>query len=133
MQFIVTGTFNYTAKRFVNGAVTKEEVVGNISEIVDASSEEAATQVANQIFANYERQYGAVADRRITAVASKEAPAVEVDADEAQPQTIVAVGSVEKETGRVVCRKCGVVGFVGLGYPFSTLPASSCLCDDCGA
>jgi len=29
------------------------------------------------------------------------------------------------------CKQCGEVGYKG-GYPFSTYPASSRLCDDCG-
>lgn len=37
------------------------------------------------------------------------------------------------ESQYITCKKCGVTGRKGGGYPFSVLPASSRLCDDCGA
>lgn len=137
MEFIVTGTFKYTAKSFANGAVAEREETGNISEIVYASSAESAAEIADQIFARYEAQYGGVEDRRVIdtapAVATKAAPAATETAATAEEQCEVAPAKITQLTARLVCRKCGVVGTAGQGYPFSTLPASTCVCDDCGA
>lgn len=129
MQFIVTGTFKYIAKSFFNGTVAEHEEIGSISEIVTASSVEAARAIADQIFSNYENKYGAVANRHVStssSVASAETITAIIENDGP------CVSNEIPATG-IVCRKCGVVGVVGRGYPFSTLPASACICDDCGA
>lgn len=130
MEFIVTGKFKYIAQSFANGVVTEREEIGAISEIVRASSVESAQEIAGRMFARYEAKYGEVTDRRV--VESKPFPskaAVEEQAEEQAAEKPAAMNHGQA----IRCRKCGVSGLVGRGYPFSTLPASACLCDDCGA
>lgn len=125
MEFLVTGNFKYTGQSFENGVHSECEETASISEIVNASSVEAAQAIADQIFARYVAKYGEVTGRCVRTYAS-------VTNDNATTDKTATATNGKPET-RLVCRKCGVVGFVGRGYSFSTLPASTCICDDCGA
>ena len=121
VEWIYTAEYDSTQQLWdsANGART-EAVTNNVSEILFAVDEIEARSLAAQIAARYLASGRSLRNEHIAA----SQPVVR-----AAPAVVVEEGAPAH--GRTIrCSRCGTVGVVGVGYPFSTLPQSG-LCDDC--